>query len=198
MQENLSPLLREETHLCTCYCCHHTLLLVGVWSPGPVTVAVEGSFSVDALTISTKRLIVAFVHIWGKTCNSSWETVFVEHFWGATLITYRCTRAGCCHSRSPVDSSTRSLASCSHSDLSCRFHQQTINTRRYLQTREKKSLLSNTLTTGEKESLAISRGTKCIVFKWISNTEYSLIRVLPQSDHNLCSHRVCVNLNRTT
>lgn len=52
-----------RTHLLTCYCCHLTPLLVNVWSPGTVTVAVEGAFGVDALTVSTHRLIVAFVHI---------------------------------------------------------------------------------------------------------------------------------------
>ena len=51
------------THLLTCYCCHLTPLLVNVRSPGTVTVAVEGAFGVDALTVSTHRLIVAFVHI---------------------------------------------------------------------------------------------------------------------------------------
>ena len=53
-----------RTHLLTCYCCHLTPLLVNVWSPGTVTVAVEGAFSVDALTVSTHGLIVALVHIW--------------------------------------------------------------------------------------------------------------------------------------
>lgn len=146
-------LLREDTHSCTCDCCHHTLLLVDVRSPGPVTIAVEGSFGVDALTIITKRLIVAFIYIWGKTWNNKVQHDCCCFLWNifdvATLITYRCTRAGCCHSRSPVDSSTRSLASCSHSDLSCRFHQQTINTRRYLQTMKEKSLLSNRATTAK-------------------------------------------------
>lgn len=46
-----------------CNCHHHTLLLVVVWGPGSVTVAVEGAFGVDALTVSTQRFIVAFVHI---------------------------------------------------------------------------------------------------------------------------------------
>ncbi len=63
MQNILSGSLGEDTILLTCYCCHHTLFLAGVWSPGPVTVAVEGPFVVDALTISTQRLVVAFVHI---------------------------------------------------------------------------------------------------------------------------------------
>lgn len=63
MQNNLSGSLGEDTVLLTRYCGHHTLLLGGVCSPGPVTVAVEGPFRVDALTISTQRLLVAFVHI---------------------------------------------------------------------------------------------------------------------------------------
>lgn len=75
----------------TCYCRHHTLLLVGVWSPGPVTGAVEGPFGVDALTIGAQRLIVAFIHICGgrhtatlinidlvrgKEQNIIWDTIF--------------------------------------------------------------------------------------------------------------------------
>ena len=57
--------------------------------------------------------------------------------------TYQCTQEGCCHSRSPADSSTRSPAACSHSDPSYRFHQRTKNTRRYLQTRKEKYILSD-------------------------------------------------------
>ena len=60
----------EETSLLTCYCRHHTLLLVGIWSPGPLTIAVEGPFGVDALTMSAQRLVVAFIHIWGLTSNN--------------------------------------------------------------------------------------------------------------------------------
>lgn len=47
----------------TCYHCHHALLLVGVWGPGPVAVAVEGPFGVDALPVGAQGLFVAFVHI---------------------------------------------------------------------------------------------------------------------------------------
>lgn len=53
---------RRELRL-TCYHCHYTVLLVGVWSPGMVTVAVEGPISVDALTISAHGLVVTFVDI---------------------------------------------------------------------------------------------------------------------------------------
>lgn len=53
----------EDAGSLTCHYRHHTLLLVGVWSPGPLAVAVEGSFGVDALTVSTQRFVVAFVHI---------------------------------------------------------------------------------------------------------------------------------------
>lgn len=47
----------------TCDCCQHTLLLVGVRDPWLVTVAEEGSFSVDAVAVGAQRLIVAFIHV---------------------------------------------------------------------------------------------------------------------------------------
>ena len=54
----------------TCYYCHHTLPLVGIWSPGTLTVAVEGALGVDAVAVGAQRLVVAFVHIWGRTRKS--------------------------------------------------------------------------------------------------------------------------------
>lgn len=53
----------EVYSLLTCHCCHHTHLPVGAQNKGMFTVTVEGALSVNALTISTQRLLVAFVHI---------------------------------------------------------------------------------------------------------------------------------------
>lgn len=50
--------------------------------------------------------------------------------------THQCTPAGCCRSRSPFRSSTRSLAACSRSDPSYRFPPRTKSTRRCLQTKK--------------------------------------------------------------
>lgn len=47
----------------TCYRDCHTLLLVVIWSPGVVAVAVEGAFGVDAVAVGAQGLVVAFVHI---------------------------------------------------------------------------------------------------------------------------------------
>lgn len=47
-------------------------------------------------------------------------------------VTDQCTPEGCCRSRSPVDSNTRSPALCSRSDPSYRFLRQTKNIHRYL------------------------------------------------------------------
>lgn len=46
-----------------CYCCPHTALLVGVWSPGPITVTVVGALGVDAVTVSAHGLVMTFVHV---------------------------------------------------------------------------------------------------------------------------------------
>lgn len=70
--------------------------------------------------------------------QSCGKTLASDSYWGVfQLNTCRCTPGGCCHSRSPVDSSTRSPAACSHSDPSCRFLRRTERTRRCLQTKEK-------------------------------------------------------------
>lgn len=83
------------------------------------------------------------VHANRKKQHSSVSTKYLQNkgflYVPLYLSTHQCTREGCHRSRSPVDSSTRSPAACSHSDPSCRFHQQTKSTRRYLQTRKKKS-----------------------------------------------------------